>query len=105
MAGEPKGPERSPKARRTALIDINGGVAGGRLRLEWTYSRNLYRADTIQTLTVDYIQALRLLIQHCLSPNSGGVTASDIQEFGWDEDDLSSILGEIEDKEKKAGIK
>jgi non-ribosomal peptide synthase protein (TIGR01720 family) len=103
IAGESKGPERSLKARRTSLIDINGGVAGGRLRMEWTYSRNLHRAETIRARAEDYIQALQVLIQHCISPDTGGVTASDFKEFGWDEDDLSSILGEIEETEKKPG--
>ena len=41
-------------------------------------------------------EALRDIIAHCQSPDAGGYTASDVQEFGWDEGDLGDILAEIE---------
>ena len=77
-AGESRGPDRSVKATRSHLLEINGGVFAGRLHLEWTYSANLYRRSTIEAFADEFIRALRGLIAHCLSPEAGGYTDSDL---------------------------
>jgi non-ribosomal peptide synthase protein (TIGR01720 family) len=95
-AGETRASDRSPLGERTHLIEIDGAVADGRLELTWAYSQNVHRSETIEAFATSFIEALRAIIAHCQSPDAGGYTASDVQEFGWDEGDLGDILAEIE---------
>ena len=43
------GPSRSPRARRSHAIEIEGSVFDGRLQVSWIYSRNLHRAFVRET--------------------------------------------------------
>ncbi len=76
-AHEASGPEQSRRGMRTHLLDLNGGVAGGRFELEWAYSRNVHEPSTVEGLAAGLRDELRRLVQHCLSPGAGGVTPSD----------------------------
>jgi non-ribosomal peptide synthase protein (TIGR01720 family) len=67
---------RSPR-NRSHLLEISGATHRGRLRLDWTYSENLHRRETIERLAQDFIEALRRLIAHCQNPEVGGYTPSD----------------------------
>ena len=44
------GPPRSPRARRRHLLEVNASVVSGRLRLDWTYSENHHRRETVERL-------------------------------------------------------
>jgi non-ribosomal peptide synthase protein (TIGR01720 family) len=94
-AAESSGPDRHLDGTRSHLLDINGGISNGQLALEWTYSRNVHRQDTIERVAGDFIEELRRLISHCQSPEAGAYTASDFEPFGWDEEDLEDIIAEI----------
>jgi amino acid adenylation domain-containing protein/non-ribosomal peptide synthase protein (TIGR01720 family) len=78
-APESRGAEHSPDCRRSHLIDITAVIAGGCLRLEWTYSANLHRQAAIQTAAEMFVAELRKLIAHCQSPEAGGHTPSDFK--------------------------
>jgi non-ribosomal peptide synthase protein (TIGR01720 family) len=94
-APEGKGHDRSPHARRPFLIGVNGCVAGGRLSLQWSYSRNIHHRETIQRLAEDYIRHLQALIAHCLSPDAGGVSASDFELADLSQRELDKILKKL----------
>jgi non-ribosomal peptide synthase protein (TIGR01720 family) len=95
QAPESRGPDRSPKGERTHLLDISGGIGGGRLGMEWVYSENLHRRETIERLAQDYVASLRAIIAHCRSPEAGGVTPSDFDLAGLDQKKLDKILNKI----------
>jgi non-ribosomal peptide synthase protein (TIGR01720 family) len=95
-APESKGAERHQQAQRTHVLEIDGGMMGNRLELAWSYSTQIHRRDTIARLAESYIEALRALIIHCQSPAAGGITLSDVSDFGWQQDDLDDILSAIE---------
>ncbi len=94
-AAEGKGPDRSPNAKRPFLIGVNGGVMGGKLSLQWSYSRNIHHRETIQRLAEDYMRNLRTLIAHCLSPEAGGVSASDFDLAGLSQRELDKVLRKL----------
>jgi amino acid adenylation domain-containing protein/non-ribosomal peptide synthase protein (TIGR01720 family) len=71
------GSAESPHRLRSHLLDINGFIVGDRLQIDWAYSSNLHQAGTIDRLARAFIQQLRSLISHCISPNAGGYTPSD----------------------------
>jgi hypothetical protein len=61
------------------------------LRLEWSYSDNLHRRETIERVAQDFLASLRSLIAHCRSMKAGSYKALDFAEFGWDEQYLEEI--------------
>ncbi len=63
--------------KRNHELDIDACVVNNRLQLDWTYSNTRYNQSTIENLAHNYIAALKALIQHCLSEDSGGYTPSD----------------------------
>ncbi|MCP4662205.1 MAG: amino acid adenylation domain-containing protein, partial [bacterium] len=97
--GEPTGSATGSGGLRTHLLEINGGVAEGRLRLRWSYSENLHRRATVEGLAEGFLEALRLLIDHCLSPEAGGYTPTDFPEARLDQEDLDKLFGQIQRKD------
>jgi amino acid adenylation domain-containing protein/non-ribosomal peptide synthase protein (TIGR01720 family) len=101
LSSEPSGPIRSPRGNRRYLLEINGFIASSKLQLDWTYSENIHRRESIENLATGFIESLRSLIQYCQSPDTGGYTPSDFAEFKWsqwgqdDLDNITAILGEL----------
>ncbi|ALG07358.1 non-ribosomal peptide synthetase [Kibdelosporangium phytohabitans] len=62
---------------RTYLLDVTGLVEAGELTLTWEYSSEVHDEQTVRTLAERYLDALRAIIEHCLSPGAGGRTPSD----------------------------
>ncbi len=90
-ARESTGPTHSPRARRGHLLDVNVSVLGGRLVARWTYSENRHDRSTIEALAGGFIEALRALIEHCLSPEAGGASPSDFQEESLTQDMIDLV--------------
>ncbi|MDQ1811673.1 hypothetical protein Q5N27_26005, partial [Serratia ureilytica] len=66
-APEPSGPARDPGAEREYLLEISGGVLGGRLDLAWSYSEQCHRREVIEELAGRFVCELRDLIAYCRS--------------------------------------
>jgi non-ribosomal peptide synthase protein (TIGR01720 family) len=94
-AQESSGSGRSLQGSRAYLLDINGIVAGGQLRLDWTYSEAIHRRDTIENLAGRFIEALRSLIAHCQSKDAEGYTPSDFPQMQLSQDELDELLAEL----------
>ncbi|MBN3889965.1 MAG: amino acid adenylation domain-containing protein [Nostoc sp. JL31] len=100
FAKESSGSTRSLQSKRTHLLEINGGIYQGHLGMSWSYSNKLHRQTTIEVLAQRFIEELRSLIAHCLSPNAGGFTPSDFADFQqsqWDQTDLDAITAAMGD--------
>ncbi|HSF38965.1 MAG TPA: non-ribosomal peptide synthase/polyketide synthase [Thermoanaerobaculia bacterium] len=76
-AREATGLSMDPAERREYLLDIQGIVAGGRLRLTLRSSERAHRWETLEALAKGFRRHLQALIEHCLSPEAGGFTPSD----------------------------
>jgi len=96
-ARESAGPERAPQAPRAYLLDISGSVRGGRLQLDWMYSGNQYRRETIESLAEGYLRALREIIAHCQAPEAVGYTVSDFPEASLNQEELDEVLLELKE--------
>ncbi|MFJ3451672.1 non-ribosomal peptide synthase/polyketide synthase, partial [Pseudomonas sichuanensis] len=79
---EAKGQEQSDQAPLDNWLTINGQVYDGVLSLAWSFSGEMFDASTIQRLADAYVTALQGLVEHCLAPGAGGVTASDFPHSG-----------------------
>src|SRR6185369_2059260 len=95
-AQESGGLSHSLAGERHYLLDINGQVAGGRLRMGFTYSSNVHGHETISRLATEYLTALRELIAHCLSPDTAGYTPSDFPLMSLSQDELDELVAEEE---------
>ena len=94
LASEAIGPSHSPLARRTPLIEVSGMVVENRLRMEWTYSENIYATRDHRGLGPGYLQALRQLIVYCIAPDARP------EQIAYVDDDVSrtdvdAILAEL----------
>lgn len=91
-AKESSGKTHSMQRTRDHLIDINGGVSEGRLQMFWTFSESVHQRLTIENLALRFIEELKSLITHCLSPEAGAYTPSDFPQANLDLDKLNNIL-------------
>ncbi len=96
LADESAGPMHDPRNRRTHAIVINAMMLNGRLGLEWSYSENLHRTETIAQWAEYYMNALRALIAHCQDPASGGCTPSDFPRSHLDVEQLDRLIARFE---------
>jgi amino acid adenylation domain-containing protein/non-ribosomal peptide synthase protein (TIGR01720 family) len=96
-AAEASGPARSPRALRPHTLAIGGFIAGGRLRLDWGYSANRYERPTVERWAAGFLEQLRTLIAHCLSPEAGRYTPSDFPLAGLDQGALDQAFAGVHD--------
>ncbi|NEQ96452.1 MAG: amino acid adenylation domain-containing protein, partial [Cyanothece sp. SIO2G6] len=89
------GPLRSPRGDRGIVLEINGLVTGGCLRLDWSYSSGLHRRETIQQVAESVMAQLRQLIKHCCEPEAGGYTPSDFPEMELSQSELDDLLADL----------
>ena len=68
------GSESAAENPRQHVLAVSGIVVQGKLQLDWNYSGKLHRRETIEALADRYLDCLRELIAHCLSPDAGGFT-------------------------------
>jgi non-ribosomal peptide synthase protein (TIGR01720 family) len=95
LAPESKGTERSKSGDRMYSLIISGNISQGRLQMNWSYSSNMYRSETIDRLAEQFMQKLRELIQHCLMLDAVSYTPSDFEDVNLDQDEIDDLLEEI----------
>jgi non-ribosomal peptide synthase protein (TIGR01720 family) len=91
-ARESTGVNKSPKATRAHLLEVNAGVAAGKLIVRWSHSRGRHHDQTIEALAARYQEALRALIAHCLSAEAKGNTPSDFKKVDLSQKELADML-------------
>jgi non-ribosomal peptide synthase protein (TIGR01720 family) len=94
-ARESAGPTGSRRGLRPRLLDINGIVVKGQLRLEWTYSENVHRRSTIESLAEAFAAELRSIISHCLSSDAEVYATVGAGDFDWGEGEMEEIASAI----------
>ena len=92
LSGESSGPAHNPRGLRRHLLDVQGLVSGGRLRVDWFYSENVHRRTTVERLSAGFLEALRTLIAHCQSLARPGFTPSDFPLAGLNQERLDRVL-------------
>jgi amino acid adenylation domain-containing protein/non-ribosomal peptide synthase protein (TIGR01720 family) len=93
----------SPSARRPYLIEINGSIIGGRARMNWTYSENMHRRQTMERATDRFLQAIRQLLKEGCSAEADGLVPSDFQLARLDQDKLNK-LSALLNKKDRSGV-
>lgn len=83
---------RDPRNRKHHLLEINAAIVEGRLTVDWLYSKAIHRHTTIEAVARDFIAALVVLIDHCISGEAGGFTPSDFPEADLSQEELDRFL-------------
>ena len=76
-ATESVGQNQSLEEERRYLIEITGGISGGRLHLVWTYSGNLHRRETIEAVAERAMEVLREVVAGSRSADGQPLAPSD----------------------------
>ncbi|MDF5715443.1 MAG: amino acid adenylation domain-containing protein, partial [Rhizonema sp. NSF051] len=95
LATESTNPSRSPLNHRSHQLEINSMIIGAQLRVDWTYSENLHRLSTIESLANEFLQCLQKLITHCLAPEAFGYTPTDFPLAKLNNVKLEQLLSNI----------
>lgn len=72
---------RSPRGERRYVLEVNAAVVKGELQVEWSYSRELHRRETVQGWADKLMRGVRSQITHYLSPASPKETAVSSVDF------------------------
>ncbi|MCB1056355.1 MAG: AMP-binding protein, partial [Acidobacteria bacterium] len=99
-ATEPVGAAVHPARRREHPLQIDAQILGDRLSVDWSFSSGLLAAATVEGWARTFLEHLEGLIEHCLDPQAGKVTAGDfgLDDLGledFDDDDLMAALGQV----------
>jgi non-ribosomal peptide synthase protein (TIGR01720 family) len=97
LSDESTGRSQSELGKRPTLLDVNAMVFDGCLHVDWTFSANVHRAQTIESVGRAFVSHLAALIEHCSSPVACGYTPSDFPLAELDQETLDSLVsGELE---------
>jgi amino acid adenylation domain-containing protein/non-ribosomal peptide synthase protein (TIGR01720 family) len=88
---------RESEGPRKHVLDVTSMVFDGCLQINWSYSENLHKRETIEELSKWYVQFIRELIAHCKSPEAGGYTPSDFPLANVDQQTLNDQFGHRRD--------
>ena len=91
-ARESAGRDVSPRVRRHHLLEISAFVADGRLQVQWVYSPERHRRETIGRLAGRFGEALVALVEHCTSVEGRRYTPSDFPDAGLDQRGLDDLV-------------
>ncbi|MCF5665397.1 amino acid adenylation domain-containing protein [Pseudomonas marginalis] len=97
-SGDGSGAEQSAEAPLGNWLEINGQVYAGELKLNWSFSQQMFDEATVQRLADDYATELKALIEHC--GVNQGVTPSDFPLARLSQAQLDSLpvtVADIED--------
>ncbi|HEY6930727.1 MAG TPA: condensation domain-containing protein, partial [Thermoanaerobaculia bacterium] len=95
LAKESSGPIHSPRGLRRHLLEVQGQVSDGRLRMDWSYSENIHRRETIERVANRFMETLRNLSKHCRSIAKGPYTPSDFPLAGLDQERLDRVIRKL----------
>ncbi|MGH3946770.1 MAG: amino acid adenylation domain-containing protein, partial [Pseudonocardiaceae bacterium] len=79
---------------RAYVLDVAGWIEQGRLLFTWSYSEQLHRRSTIESLAENLRAALAEILEHCADPAAGGRTPSDFPLTRLDQPTVDRLVGD-----------
>ncbi|MGB3534212.1 MAG: amino acid adenylation domain-containing protein [Microcoleaceae cyanobacterium] len=89
---------KSPFANRRYLLEINGFIAKNQLHLNWIYSKNIHKRETIDCWANHFITVLKTLINYASSPETETYTPSDFSAARLNQKQLDKLITKIKSK-------
>jgi len=88
----PDGQKISGNSERAHILEIDGGIAGGKLELTFAYNKMQYKEQSIQKLIDNYEEKLKELINHCVSRENTEMTPADMGNLRLTLEEFDSIV-------------
>ncbi|MFN6571977.1 SDR family NAD(P)-dependent oxidoreductase [Dendronalium sp. ChiSLP03b] len=85
----------SLQATRPHKLHLIVSVVEGQLQLDWYYSKNVHRLETIEKLSDKFIKSLKSIIAYCQSLETVEYTPSDFAAANINQENLSNLLAQI----------
>ncbi|MCB0752006.1 MAG: non-ribosomal peptide synthetase, partial [Ignavibacteriae bacterium] len=98
VANESKGFERDPKNLRDSLIDVTSNISGGKLRVNFSYSENIFERENISIWARKFEEELLNIIEHCLTKETKTFTSSDFNLSNLNDKKLDKLLSKLKKK-------
>ncbi|MEH2228576.1 MAG: amino acid adenylation domain-containing protein [Nostoc sp.] len=95
LAKESIGATHSPRGNRHYLLEVEGMVINSQLQLQWSYSTNLHRQETVENLAQGMVKALQSLIIQCQSSEDNNYTPEDFPDADIRQDQLDQVFAEL----------
>ncbi|MCB2311589.1 amino acid adenylation domain-containing protein [Clostridium tagluense] len=76
----------------TALMDIEAMIVNKKLKISITYSNNRFENGTIQRFIDQYIETLKLILDHCVNKVLKEFTSSDFDAVDISQEDLDNLF-------------
>jgi natural product biosynthesis luciferase-like monooxygenase protein/non-ribosomal peptide synthase protein (TIGR01720 family) len=92
-----------PKAQRSHLFEITALIFEGKLHIDWGYSKEFFRAQTIENLANEFIENLRKLIDAARASESAEFTPSDFPLASLDDKHLQELEYALEITDHNGG--
>ena len=86
---------RSTESERHHLLEINAFIEEGQLNLQFSYSDQFHKPETIQNLIELFKNSLHQVIEHCSLRETSEYSPSDFPEVELNQDDLDNLLNQI----------
>lgn len=86
---------RSPDEVRRYLLEINGFVSQNQLQLNWIYSQNIHKRETIEYWASHFITAIKALIAYASSPIAEAYTPSDFSAARINQKQLDKFITKL----------
>lgn len=87
---------RHPSSERYYFLEVNSLIKNGVLEMSWQYSRQAFRKETILSVISEFEKQLNKIIEHCTLNDTTKYTPSDFQDVDLDQDDLDTLLNDID---------
>jgi amino acid adenylation domain-containing protein/non-ribosomal peptide synthase protein (TIGR01720 family) len=95
VAPHQAGPAQTLEAERSYLLNIIAMVTRGELRLQWTFSENIHRPETIEHLAQQHLRELRMLIEQSRAGEETVYSPSDFPSANLTREELDKVLARI----------
>ncbi|ERT05439.1 non-ribosomal peptide synthase TIGR01720 domain protein [Lyngbya aestuarii BL J] len=89
---------RSPEQIRRYLLEINGFVSQNKLQLNWIYSQNIHKRETIEYWANHFITAIKAIITYASTPEAEAYTPSDFSSARINQKQLDKLLTKLKKK-------
>ncbi|MBH8571749.1 SDR family NAD(P)-dependent oxidoreductase [Nostocaceae cyanobacterium CENA369] len=85
----------SLQATRPHKLHLIASVVEGQLQLDWCYSRNIHRLETIEKLSANFVKSLKAIVTYSQSLETVEYTPSDFTAANINQDNLSKLLAQV----------
>ena len=92
---EPTNPFAEVAGTRDYVLEVAAFVAGGQLRVDWTYSENLHESKSVEAWQTRFQDVTQSLLETLNESDTAGLTPGDFPEAELGEEALQAFLSRI----------